>query len=173
MIDWVYLSLTYLTRPNFNILALVSLGECAYYDADTLVILGPNSAEETTFLVVDRWGFPNHPIRCPMSFDGFGYGSWFKMDPNMRVLHTVLRNDQLFDGNVAFWWEHDRLRPLLVASEGWIERCEDGNDRDCGTWRVPEHVWPSEAHDKSLTMLDRLTRFQQPIPGNTYPYSSC
>ena len=48
------LSLTYLTRPNFNILALVRMGECgcAYHDADILVILGPNSAE-TTILVVD------------------------------------------------------------------------------------------------------------------------
>ena len=145
MIDWVDLSLTYLTRPNFDILSLVSLGECAYYDADTLVILGPNSAEETSFLVVDRWGFEqsqiipsdvqrdlmvlaiDHRLRWTQTWGFY-----------IRFYATINSSTEMycFDGSMigcAHCWlsARDELRDVKTET-----------DRDCGKWRVTDHVSP-------------------------------
>ena len=140
MIDWVYLSLTYLTRPNFNILSLVSLGECAYYDADTLVILGPNSAEETTFLVVDRWGLS---------------------DVQWVLMVLVIDHHSRWTQTWGFY-----IRFYATINSSTEMYCFDGSMIGCAhcnweMWRLK--LIGIAANDESLTMFHRLTCFQQPI----------
>lgn len=139
------LSLTYLTRPNFNILAFVRMGECAYYDADILRILHPNSAEETAFLVVDRWGFEQSQI-IPSDVQ------WVLM---VLFMDHDSRPTQTWGFNI---WIYKKMATLqsncIVLMEAWsagpTAGCQWGMNWE--TWRL--QLIGIAAHDESLTMFD-------------------
>ena len=139
------------------------MGECAYYDADMRVILGPNSAGETTFLVVDRWCFEQSQIIpsdiqwvlmvLVMDHDSrwtqtWGFNIWFYATINSSIeLYCFVDGSMI---GCAHCW-------LPVRDE--LREVKTETDRDCGTWRVTDHVSPFDTLPATNT-LERRSIFQ-------------